>query len=388
MRLLEEAAHGSWTYCVDLAPEDGRRRTRRRGGFASEGEAAQELAAVLEGQLSGAYEERRTTVADFLREWLAARKEELTANTYAGYKAYVERDLIPAFGRCRLLDLRPEQIEDWMAAQRKAGRGRVTLYRVVSTLRNALNHAVRSWRLKFNPAEHCVPTKPRAEERTCWTPKEAAAFLRHNAEQYADQLADLFEVLLGTGMRRGEVLALHWSDVHLMDRKLFVRWTLSAVDNGDLHFNQPKTEASRAWISLSPRVMAALHRQANLQMNAHPDGRLEGLVFAHTDGSPLRPQWVLNQLRKRTAELALPRIGLHDLRHTAASIMIAEGIPIAIVSKTLRHATLATTINLYGHLFKDSADQAVNALARALDQAQTDRLRAVPRGDDNLPLAA
>ncbi|MEV8328785.1 tyrosine-type recombinase/integrase [Kitasatospora sp. NPDC056731] len=81
-------------------------------------------------------------------------------------------------------------------------------------------------------------------------------------------------------------------------------------------------------------------------------------------------------------------MGLHDLRHTAASIMIAEGIPIAVVSKTLRHATLATTINLYGHLFKDSADQAVNALARALDQAQPDRLRAVPRGDDDLPLAA
>ncbi len=68
--------------------------------------------------------------------------------------------------------------------------------------------------------------------------------------------------------------------------------------------------------------------------------------------------------------------------------MIAEGIPIAIVSKTLRHATLATAINLYGHLFKDSADQAVNALARALGQAQPDRLRAVPRGDDDLPLAA
>ncbi|MFG2918617.1 tyrosine recombinase XerC [Kitasatospora sp. NPDC048298] len=207
-------------------------------------------------------------MAEYLREWLAARKEELTVNTYAGYRAYVERDLVPAFGRCRLLDLRPKQIEDWVAAQRRAGRGRVTLYRVVSTLRNALNHAVRSWRLKFNPAKHCVPPKPRAEERTCWTPVQAAAFLRHNADQYADQLADLFEVLLGTGMRRGEVLALHWSDVHLMDRKLFVRWTLSAVDNGDLHFNQPKTEASRAWISLSPRVVTALHRQAALQTAA------------------------------------------------------------------------------------------------------------------------
>ncbi|MFI9274843.1 tyrosine recombinase XerC [Kitasatospora sp. NPDC052896] len=293
------------------------------------------MAAVLDGELRGVYENRRTTVASYLREWLAVQKTRLAPNTYAGYADCVERDLIPAFGRRRLLDLRPEHIDAWIIAQQNAGRGRVTVYRVVSTLRIALNAAVRSWRLRYNPAKHSVPPKPRAAERTCWTPDEAAAFLRHNAEHYADRLTDLFEVMLGTGLRRGEILALHWSDVHLMDRKLFVRWNLAAVNNGKLHLGEPKTEASRAWISLSPRVMTALHRQAAFQMAAHPDGRLEGLVFARPDGLPLRPQWVLNQLRKRTAELGLPRIGLHDLRHTAASIMIAAGVPIAVVSKTL-----------------------------------------------------
>ncbi|MFJ9446816.1 tyrosine-type recombinase/integrase [Kitasatospora sp. NPDC101235] len=372
VRLLEEAGHGSWTYCVDLAPEDGKRKTRRRGGFASRAEAAREMKAVLNGELRGVYEDRRTTVASFLRQWLATKKEELAPNTYAGYEDCVERDLIPAFGQCRLPDLRPKHVDAWVAAQRKAGRGRVTVYRVVSTLRNALNHAVRTWRLRYNPAKHSVPPKPRAAERTCWTPEEAAAFLRHNAEHYADRLSDLFEVMLGTGMRRGEILALHWSDVHLMDRKLYVRWTLAAVNNNGILFREPKTEASRAWLSLSPRAMAALHRQATLQMNAHPEGRLEGFVFATPDGTPLRPQWVLDQLRKRTAELDLPRIGLHDLRHTAASIMIAEGIPVAVVSKTMRHSTLAITINLYGHLLKDSADEAVEALGSALDRADAE----------------
>ncbi|GAB7180187.1 tyrosine-type recombinase/integrase [Kitasatospora sp. Ki12] len=345
------------------------------------------MRAVLDGELRGVYEDRRVTVAGFLRQWLEVKKEELAPNTYAGYEACVERDLIPAFGHYRLPDLRPKHIERWIAAQRKAKRGKVTVYRIVSILRNALNAAVRAWGLRYNPAKHSVPARPRAAERTCWTPDEAAAFLQPGAEQYADQLTDLFEVMLGTGMRRGEVLALHWSDVHLMDRKLYVRWTLAAIDNGKTHLREPKTEASRAWISLSPRVMAALHRHT-LQMNAHPEGRLEGLVFARPGGTP-RPQWVLDQLRKRTAELGLPKIGLYDLRHTAASIMIAEGIPLAIVSKTLRHATLATTINLYGHLFKDSADEAVRALARALDHAEsgdTSRGRLGLSGCD--PLAA
>ncbi|WP_234327122.1 tyrosine-type recombinase/integrase [Streptomyces sp. NRRL WC-3742] len=138
-----------------------------------------------------------------------------------------------------------------VAAQRKASRGRVTVYRVVPTLRNALNHAVRTWRLRYNPTKHSVPLRPRAEKRTCWTSEEAAAFLRHNTEHYADRLSDLFEVMLGTGMRRGEILALHWSDVHLMDRQLYVRWTLAAVNNNGILFRKPKTDASRAWISLS-----------------------------------------------------------------------------------------------------------------------------------------
>ncbi|WP_183107227.1 tyrosine recombinase XerC [Streptomyces sp. 1114.5] len=235
---------------MDLAKDEGRRRVRRRGGFASHAEAMREMRAVLE--LRGVYENRRTTVASYLREWLVTRRAYLSANTYAGYVACVERDLVPAFGHIQLLDLRPHHVDEWIGTQLEAGRGLVTIYKAASTLRNALDAAVRPWRLRYNPANHSVPPKPRAEERTCWTPEEAATFLRHNAEQYADQLTDLFEVILGTGMRRGEVLALHWEDVHLMDHQLFVRWTLAAVNNNSLTFGQPKTEASRAWISLSP----------------------------------------------------------------------------------------------------------------------------------------
>ncbi|MFJ9843367.1 tyrosine-type recombinase/integrase [Kitasatospora sp. NPDC101155] len=279
---------------------------------------------------------------------------------------------MPAFGGTLLVDLRPKHIDAWVGAQLAGGRGRTTVHHAVAMLHNALNHAVRTWRLRYNPAKHSVPAKPRAAARSCWTPDQAAAFLRHNTEHYADRLTDLFEVMLGTGMRRGEILALHWSDVHLMDRQLYVCWTLTAVNNGKIHLGEPKTEASRAWISLSPRVMAALQRQAALQMAAHPEGRLEGLVFARPDGEPLRPQWVLDQLRKRTAELDLPKIGLHDLRRTAANIMIAAGIPLAVVSKTLRHSNLAITVDLYGHLLKDSADDAVKALASALDRADAE----------------
>ncbi|MFF0292846.1 tyrosine recombinase XerC [Kitasatospora sp. NPDC004615] len=141
------------------------------------------MAAVLDGELRGVYENRRTTVASFLREWLTLQKARLAPKTYAGYAACVERGLIPAFGRHRLLDLRPQHIDDWITAQLNAGRGKVTVYRAASALRNALNTAVRCWRLRYNPAKHSVPPEPRDAERTWWTPDETAAFLRHGSEQ-------------------------------------------------------------------------------------------------------------------------------------------------------------------------------------------------------------
>ncbi|MEU2208394.1 tyrosine-type recombinase/integrase [Streptomyces hygroscopicus] len=100
-----------------------------------------------------------------------------------------------------------------------------------------------------------------------------------------------------------------------------------------------------------------------------------GLVFCRLDGSPLRPQGVLVELRRRAAELGLPRIGVHDLRHTAATIMISSRVPLAVVSKTLRHSTLATTVNLYGHLLPHAA-----AIGTALERADRKHATANPGG--------
>ncbi|MFJ9952625.1 tyrosine-type recombinase/integrase [Kitasatospora sp. NPDC091207] len=162
-----------------------------------------------------------------------------------------------------------------------------------------------------------------------------ATFLQHGAEQYADQLTDLFEVMLGTGMRRGEVLALHWSDIHLMDRKLYVRWTLAAIDNGKIHLREAKTEAGRAWVSLSPRVMAALHRQAAIQMAGDPEGLPEGLVLAHADGSPLRPRWVLNRLTQQLVGTLSQPAGMPLVAYRDGEVFVLRLDPPGIDPKTI-----------------------------------------------------
>ena len=252
-QLTADEEHGSWAYAVDLPSVDGSRRTRRRSGYRTREDALYALDQVLSAERTGVFENPKVTVGAYLLEWLALKERTLKASTAANYHDVVHKDLLPVFGAMRLSDLRSHHIEKWVADQLVVKeRGRVAVYRAAATFRSALGAAVRSRRLVYNPALYAVMARPAAPERTCWNHFQAAAFLRHNVDCYADQLRDFFELLLGTGLRRGEALGLHWADVHLLERKLFVRWTLATVNNNELHLGPPKTKASRNWVSLSP----------------------------------------------------------------------------------------------------------------------------------------
>src|SRR4051794_23253994 len=181
-------------------------------------------------------------------------------------------------------------------------------------------------------------------------------------------------------MRRGEVLALRWSDVDLEARTLYVhprRGTLSDV-NGRLLFTAPKTPGSSAGVGLSPRVIAAFQRQRERQAldrarwaEAYED---QDLVFARENGAPLRPKTVLERFHMLTAEADLPRVRIHDLRHLAATLMLAAGVPLPLVSKTLRHSKTGITADLYGHLTRGAAHAAADSLGAALDAAAAELL--------------
>ncbi|MBI0377118.1 site-specific integrase, partial [Streptomyces albiflaviniger] len=151
------------------------------------------------------------------------------------------------------------------------------------------------------------------------TPQETVRFLDycHDADPL---IANLCELLIGTGMRKGEALGLHWADVHPDEQVLYVRYALSAINNSRLVITTPKTRASKNWITLSPRVIRVLEQRAT-ETRTHiddPSDLFTGLAFCRPDGRPLRPQTVLDRFRKCAKEAGVPRITLHDLRHLAA----------------------------------------------------------------------
>ncbi|WP_371675662.1 tyrosine recombinase XerC [Streptomyces sp. NBC_01276] len=343
----------------------------RRGGFDNHDAAETALRRFLEGEAGGFNADPNQSVDDYLTAWLAAKALVLKPTTMARYRDYVHNDLTPAFGTLKLDELGHRHIAAFVTGELAAGRGKTTLYRCLATLSSALGDAVRQHRLAHNPASPPAMHRPPSPERQIWTAGEAVRFLEH-CHQADPDMADLFEFLIGTGMRKGEALGLHWDDVHLRERVLYVRCTLSAIDNNQLVITSPKTRTSKNWVAISPRVAIALQHRARSRGHAHsdPSDPFAGLVFCRPDGRPLRPHTVLDRLRQLSQEAGAPRVTVHDLRHLAATITITAGVPLTVVSKTLRHSTLSTTANIYSHLTQQAAREAVDTIDHTLTRAQ------------------
>ncbi|MCA1709059.1 MAG: site-specific integrase, partial [Actinobacteria bacterium] len=303
---------------------------------------------VLARYSAGVKVNDRQTVAGYLTAWLDGKRHALKPKTMHRYSEIITKDLVPALGALPLEQLHHDHVALLIAELEDAGRGAPTIRYVHAVFSSALTDAVKQRRLTHNVAQHVVLPPVQATEREPWTAAEAVAFLDH-CHRAGERLADLFEVIIGTGLRRGEALALRWPDLDFTNRALFInpaRGTLSDVA-GRLMFTAPKTKGSAAGVGLSSRVVAALQRQSARQAaeraewaEAYED---DGLVFARENGAPLRPDRVLDRFHELTEQAGLPRVRLHDLRHLAATLMIASGVPLPLVSKTLRHAQTGIT---------------------------------------------
>ncbi|WP_457033687.1 tyrosine-type recombinase/integrase, partial [Kitasatospora sp. P5_F3] len=284
---------------------DGHRRTIRRAGFPDELEAGIALRRFNEGLALCVITDPRQRTAEYLRDWLDEKELRLKPTTMARCRTYVEQDLIPALGTIPLIDLTRQHLSAFVTAQLRNGRGKVTVYRIMATLSSAVHDS----RLARNPAKPPLLARPASAPRRLWTEEQAARFLRFT--HVTDPLyADLAELMIGSGIRKGEALALRWDDVHLTDRVFFVRATLSAVDNNQLLLTAPKTKRSRTWVALSDRTASALDDRAGTRAfgNITSSG---GYVF-HRHGRPLHPKNVLDHFHRLCDKAGVPRIALHD----------------------------------------------------------------------------
>jgi integrase len=232
-------------------------------------------------------------------------------------------------------------------------------------LKRVLSDAVKRGLIIRNPAENVERPKVRDVEMQWWSIGEARIFLAHVEGERLDVLWKLY---LTTGMRRGEALGQKWGDVDLDAGRLAVRRTLVAV-GGKATWSEPKTAASCRVVSLDPGTIAALrdHRRRQLEERMAVGGgyRDEGLVFATVAGEPLHPDYVSNVFDRLVKASGVRRIRLHDLRHTAATVMLERGVPLKVVTERLGHSSTRITADLYQHASESMQDAAAAELGAA-----------------------
>jgi integrase len=362
-------AHGAWYYRLELEPgTDGKRRTVRKGSFTTQREARQKLDEARSRAARGVDVSRRVTVGGYLTEWLAG-KRNLRSTTLRSYRQHVEDYLVPHLGRLDITALRRAHVEAMFAAidtgRQQTGRramGTATKQRVRATLRSALHDAEREGLVMANVARLVRLEPARRPPVRPLEPEELGRLLDHLA---GDELGPLYETIAATGLRRGEALGLRWVDVDLDRGVISVRQQLVAL-GGVVSFEPPKTASGARRVELDAHTTGVLLDQRLRQdadrerwRDAYAD---HGLVFAREDGQPLPPNLVTKRFGELCEQAGVRRVRLHDLRHGAASLRLAAGVDIGLVSKILGHSTIGITADTYSHLLdgvgRDAAERA------------------------------
>lgn len=363
---ISQRPDGRWQVRVELGQDETGKR-RRKYLYADTQAAAVELLHQAQkdrrrGRLAAGTKTTPRTVGAWLDEWLETIKTTREPNTSKNYAVVVNLHLKPALGRVRLGKLTAADVQRFLTAK-AAGYAPATVERLHAVLSSALSRAVKRGLLGHNVAEARLLDLPRAERQhaqRALTLEEAKAFI---ASARTDRLYALYLTALVLGQRQSEMLGMRWRDVDFDGGRLGVVYKLVRVE-GAWQLRQPKAAGSRHTLPLLAPVAAALREHQIRQewerqvaggawRTLEHDGRTVELVFTSSRGGPMWPAEVRTAFAKALKKAGLAPIHFHDLRHSAASIMLALGVPLKTVSAVLGHSSTKMTGDVYGHLTED-----------------------------------
>lgn len=323
--------------------------------------AERRLAQVLAEIHSGAYLEPKPILfSEFAARWLKDYAAIQTKpSTYETYRLIIGKRFNPVFGHLPLSQITTHRIESFLASSiREQGLAPKTANNGFILLSTMLKHARRWGYLRQNPAEGIKRLSVAPRETDFLTPEEIKLLLQHSDEPYRT----LFLTAILTGMRQGELLGLQWGDVDFVQNRIQVKrslWWRCREDMKNLEestwvFVTPKSHYSRRSIVMSPRLREALElHKINGPVSAHD------LVFCNRSGGPLEPRYVVkHQFFPALARAGLRRIRFHDLRHTFATLLIHQGENVKFIQNQMGHASITTTMNVYGHLMPETHKEA------------------------------
>ena len=340
--------------------------------------------------------------------WLESSKHRVRSRTWMAYLAHCRLYLIPTFAHRRTRDITPHEIESALIGWRGRRKDREakqlsprSVVHIFRTLRTIYRWAVRKGLLSTDPTQYVDP--PRTPQREMRTLSPAALADLLEAARGTDLLAPI-ATAVGTGLRRGELLGLRWSDIDLTSGRLTVLRALEVVrdehvaEDGSVTYSYatrekpPKTVGSRRTISLAPSVVAVLERarfeqrERRFQYGLRRDE--DSYVFDCGDCTPWEPGRFSSAFAKLVKSARLPHVRLHDLRHSYASLSLQAGVDLKTISMSLGHTDIGTTANLYAHVTETlqarHAERIESIMGSALAAAIAGGERIVAPGKSNV----
>lgn len=369
VRAYQTSQGERWLYVLELPRRaDGRRRQRMARGFATKADAETALLEATLAQRKGTLADPgRATLGELLDEWLATVADAVSPNTLRNYRHRCAV-LTRRAGRVPLRELTPlraQQLVRGLAADYAPA----TVAGIHAALTAALGRAVDWGLLERNPAARVVlPAPSRRREPVAWSPAEATRFLAL-ADREPD--AALWRLLLDTGCRVGEAVALRWADLDLDAATVAIRRTATRdADGRRLIGSTTKTPASRRTLGIAPATVAALraHRaeQRARRLRLRPVWQESDAVFDRGDGQPVSTNAVYKRCAALSRAAGVPPASPHDLRHTVTTLLLLAGVPLPVVQRRLGHATIRLTADVYAHVSRQADHDAAAAIGAIL----------------------
>jgi integrase len=368
--IYQRESDGRW--CCSVTRPSGKRQVLYGKTRA---EVAKKLNVVLQAREQGIpTPPQGLTISKLLGEWLERDvKQRPLTRTQESYEFLIRVHVNPAPGRKRVIDLTVRDVEDFLRAKAredsKLGRpyAASTLRSLRAVLSGALTYGQRLDLVHRNVARLArIPMVELSKKRTAMTPDLARIFL---GKIQGHRLEALYSVAMAIGLRQAETLGLRWSDVDLDAGRIHVRVQLARID-GVNRLNPPKRHQLRT-IPLPETAVSALreHRKRQVEERLLAGARWEDwdLVFPSRYGTPLNRHNVSHRFKELLARLGLPELVFHELRHTCASLLLAQGVHPRAVMEILGHSQLSTTTDVYSHVGTELLAEA----ARQMDAALT-----------------
>lgn len=306
------------------------------------------------------------TVGHLLDDWLRfKRTQEISSQTLVDYEITIRKHLKPAIGNVKVQKLTAAQLQAQYATWAEQGQSARVIRGAHMRLSQALDQAVRFNIVPRNVAKSVTPPNILQGKTDVWSAEEVAHFLEVASE---DSLTPLWHLLVLEGMRRGEALGLRWKDLNWDRGSAHIQQTVApdkANKGRAIIQRRTKTSAGSRQVRLSQSTLDALHRHRQRYVErqlASDDWEDNDLIVCTSRGTPVNPNNVTRSFNVLVKRASLRRIRVHDLRHTAATLLLKANVPAKIVSERLGHAKVSITLDLYSHVLPDMQDMATEAM--------------------------